>query len=126
MIDIDIDTSRAEAKIAAFKKAVNRGIGDGAIEAQKTMQEYIDFEMFVPLKFEDSLRQSSRAVVARSRVTIQRRERDRRREFHQRRRPIKQRSVSGRKRWWHYAREFASAARLSVMESLRDTIRRNV
>lgn len=125
MIDIDIDISRAQTKLYAFSQSVRRGITDGAIDAQKSMIEYVDYEMFVPLKFENSIRQSSRAVVARSRVTIQQREQTRRRKFYQRRRPAKQRAVSGRKRWWHYAREFTLAARSTVVDALKSSIRRS-
>lgn len=126
MLDVTIDTSNLARKIADAKANLRRACIEGLEEGQTEMVRVVDDEMFVPLQFDSQVNTSPTAVVARTRVGLNLRPQPRMRTNYNRRRILKSRASSSRKRWYHFAREFASSAKGKISESILASIRRRM
>lgn len=126
MLDVVIDTNNLARKIADAKANLRRACIDGLEQGQAEMVRVVDDEMFVPLHFDSQVSTVSVAVVSRTRVGLNLRPQPRGRNNYNRRRVQKSRSSSSRKRWYHFAREFASSTKGKISESVLASIRRRM
>lgn len=126
MLDVVIDTSNLARKIAEAKANVRRASIDGLEEGRSEMVRVVDDEMFVPLRFDSQVSTAAAAVVSKTRVGLNLRPQPRGRNNYNRRRVPKSRGSSSRKRWYHFAREFAESTKGRITESILASIRRRM
>jgi hypothetical protein len=125
MFDVVIDTSNLSRKIAEAKANVRRASIEGLEEGQGEMIRIVDEEMFVPLQFDSRVSTVSSAVVSKTTVGLNLRPQPRRNNYY-RRRENKSRASSSRKRWYHFAREFAESTKDKITASILASIRRRM
>lgn len=123
MLDLLIDTSRLEQKLSKAIQNIRRATVDGTEEAQADMIAHVDEQMFVPLKFDTDIDESARTVTSKTRVALNLRPQTRRSRFLGRRQ-ARSRASGSRRRWYHWAREFATQTRDKTQSAIESAIRR--
>ncbi len=126
MLDVVIDTSNLARKIAEAKSNIRRASIEGLEEGQSEMVRVVDDQMFVPLRFDSQVSTAATAIVSRTRVGLHLRPQPRGRMNYNRRMVKKSRASSSRKRWYHFAREFAESSKDRISETILASIRRRM
>jgi hypothetical protein len=134
MIDIQIDIRGLEAKLAAAKSNIARGITNGASKGVDALETEIDTFMFVPLAFEEESQQQGKETTVKlnARLNIPRERRFVRRnnkkyggaERYERyqKPPKKQKS----KRWHDWVKQLGREGKKTVANSVSTEIRREL
>jgi hypothetical protein len=131
MIDIQIDIRGLEAKLAAAKSNIARGITNGTSKGVDALETEIDTFMFVPLAFEEESQQQGKETTVKlnARLNIPRERRFVRRNnkkygganrYERYQKPVKS------KRWQDWVKQLGQDGKNTVENSVSSEIRREL
>lgn len=134
MIDIQIDMSRLEAKLAAARISIAKSIGIGALKGADAVANEIDVFMFVPLAFKEDLEQRANetTVTLNASLNIPRERRFVRRNnkkfggssrFQRYQKPVKKQKS---KKWTDYVKQLGQEGSSTIANSVSSEIKREL